>query len=204
MRIKGKYMNSKKDDELSNIPNEKYRKYFDKFKEIDTIDITAWRIPHLLGYFCNKYKNHYNVNYSWKFNNESPSKCFEVWQMNTLGSKMSTNPKIIKEYIDWAFVNIVPQAKRRLTSISFLTAENVVNDYKVKVLFASKKNLSIDRSTQLPLEYQTIFEQAGTSIKSYGDLAFVSQMTDMPIPLQEALQRIESIGFDKSVLSRIV
>lgn len=190
--------------ELTSVPNDKYRKFFDKFSEIETMEVAQWKLAHLLGYFCKKYKDHYHVNYSWKFNNESPTKCFEVWQMNTLLAKMSTNPKIIKEYIDWVFVNVVPKAKRRLTSISFMTAENVVNDYKVGVLFAGKKNLSVDRSTQLPPEYQAIFEQSGTSIKSYGDLAFVSQMSDMPGSLQDALLKIEQMGFDKSILSRIV
>lgn len=190
--------------ELSSVPNDKYRKFFDKFSEIETLEVSQWKIAHLLGYFCKKYKDNYKLDYSWKFNNENPTKCFEVWQMNTLGGKMSTNPKIIKEYIDWVFVNVVPKAKRRLTSISFMTAENVVNDYKMNVLFAGKKNLSVDRSTELPSEYQAIFEQAGTSIKSYGDLAFVSQMSDMPGALQEAIQKIETMGFDKSVLSRIV
>ena len=190
--------------ELSAVPNDKYRKFFDKFSEIETLEVSQWKIAHLLGYFCKKYKDTYNVSYSWKFNNENPIKCFEVWQMNTLGAKISTNPKIIKEYIDWAFVNIVPKAKRRLTSISFMTAENVVNDYKMRVLFANKKDLNVDRSTQLPLDYQAIFEQAGTSIRSYGDLAFISQMTDLSGPLLEALQKIEQMGFDKSILSRIV
>ena len=195
-------MKDKKDDKLSNIPNEKYRKYFDKFEEINTIDIADWRVPHLLGYFCKKYKDHYKVDYSWKFNNESPIKCFEVWQMNTLGGKMSTNPQIIKEYIDWVFVNVVPKAKRRLTSISFMTAENVVNDYKMGVLFAGKKDLKVDRSTPLPDKYIEVFANV-VALQTYGDLAFVSQMTMSP-QLESAMARIEELGFDKSVLDRII
>lgn len=188
--------------ELSSVPNEKYKKFFDKFSEIDTLEVAQWKIAHLLGYFCKKYKDTYGVNYSWKFNNENPTKCFEVWQMNTLGGKMSTNPKIIKEYIDWAFINVVPTAKRRLTSISFMTAENVVNDYKVKVLFAGKKDLKVDRSTPLPLKYIEVFSDVVT-IQTYGDLAFVSQMAKSP-QLESALARIEELGFDKSVLDRII
>lgn len=201
-------MKHDKDEEtggiLQNVPNEKYRKFFEKFAEIENIDVSQWKVAHLLGYFCKKYKDHYKVDYSWKFNNEAPTKCFEVWQMNVLGSKMSTSPKIIKEYIDWVFVNIVPKAARKLRSISFLTAEETVNNYKINILFAGKKNLSVDRSTELPTEYQVIFEQAGSSIKSYGDLAFITQMLDMPESLKTAVQKIESMGFDKSILSRIV
>lgn len=188
--------------ELSSIPNDKYRKFFAKFSEIDTLEVAQWKVAHLLGYFCKKYKDNYNVNYSWKFNNENPAKCFEVWQMSVLGSKMSTNPKIIKEYIDWVFINIVPKAKRRLTSISFMTAENVVNDYKMGVLFAGKKNLSIDRSTQLPAEYIELFSKI-VEIQTYGDLAFISQMAKSPA-LEAALVKLEELGFDKSILDRIV
>jgi hypothetical protein len=122
--------------------------------------------------------------------------------MNTLGGKMSTNPKIIKEYIDWVFVNVVPNAKRRLTSISFMTAENVVNDYKVRVLFAGKRDLKVDRSTPLPDKYIEVFANVVT-LQTYGDLAFVSQMAMSP-QLESAMAKIEELGFDKSVLDRIV
>lgn len=188
--------------ELSSVPNDKYGKFFAHFPEIETLEVSQWKIAHLLGYFCKKYKDHYKVNYSWKFNNENPKKCFEVWQMNTLGGKMSTNPQIIKEYIDWVFVNFVPTAKRRLTSISFMTAENVVNDYKVRVLFAGKRDLKVDRSTPLPAKYIEAFSKV-VDIQTYGDLAFVSQMGTSP-GLAEAISRIEEMGFDKSVLDRII
>ncbi len=190
--------------ELTNIPNEKYRKFFEKFAEIETLEVEQWKVAHLLGYFCKKYKDHYKVDYSWSFKSQSPSKCFEVYQINVLGSKMSTNPKIIKEYIDWSFINTVPQAKRRLTSISFLTREEVVIHYKMKILLGDKKNLDVSRSSPLPAEYRSVFDQAGTEIQTYGDLAFISQMTSMPAPLKAALDKIEEMGFDKSVLSRIV
>ena len=190
--------------ELTTIPNDKYKKFFAFFPEVDTLDVSQWRLAHLLGYFCKKYKETYNVDYSWKFNDPRPTKCFEVWQMNTLTSKLSANPKIIKEYIDWVYLNKVVKAKRRLTSISFMTVEGVVNEYKMNVLFAGKKDLSVDRSTQLPADYQSIFVEAGTPLKTYGDLAFVAHMTDMPQPLRDALTKIESMGFDKAVLGRIV
>lgn len=79
--------------ELTTIPNDKYAKFFAKFAETKTLDISQWRLAHLLGYFCQKYEETYQVPYSWKFNNPSPTKCFEVWQMNTLVAKLSANPR---------------------------------------------------------------------------------------------------------------
>lgn len=190
--------------ELTNIPNEKYKKLFEKFSEIETLEVSQWKLAHLLGYFCKKYKDHYKVDYSWKFNNPSPSKCFEVWQMNTLLAKLSANPKIIKDYIDWSFANTVVQAKRKLTSISFMTREETVIYYKMNILLGNKKNLDVSRATPLPQEYKKIFVTTGTSIETYGDLAFISQMTDMPLELKNALIAIEKLGFDKSILDRIV
>jgi hypothetical protein len=190
--------------ELTSVPNEKYQKFFDKFDEIDTLPIEQWKLAHLLGYFCRKYKETYQMEYPWKFNNPNPNKCFEVWQMNTLVSKLSQNPKILRDYIDWAYNNLVPKAKRRLTSLSFMTKDEVVNPYKMDVLLGGKKNLHVDRSTQLPLSYVEVLAQHGYRLTSYGDLAFLSQMDPMPPEMAVALQELEHAGFDMDTLKRIV
>lgn len=191
--------------ELTNIPNEKYRKFFAKFSEIETLDVEQWKIAHVLGYFCKKYKETYKVDYPWKFNNESPTKCFEVWQANTLSAKLSANPKILKEYIDWVYLTKVVQAKRRLTSISFMTHDAIVNDYKFNILLAGKKDLNVDRSTLLPSNYQIALEGAvGVNIRTYGDLAFVVQMDPLPSDISIALDKMKEMGFDDEVLKRIV
>ena len=188
--------------ELTTIPNEKYAKFFAKFAEIDTLDVSQWKAAHLLGYFCRKYKEAYGVEYQWKFNNPLPSKCFEVWQFNTLCAKLSANPKILKEYIDWAFANLVPKAKRRLTSISFITKDDVLIPYKMNVLLGVKKDPEINRSTPLPQQYQDIIQKfAGVDITTYGDLAFMSQMDQ---PTNDILKNLVKIGFDIDVLKRIV
>jgi hypothetical protein len=189
--------------ELTTIPNEKYEKFFAKFAEIDTLDLSQWKAAHLLGYFCRKYKQTYNVEYPWKFNHQSPSKCFEVWQFNTLCSKLSANPQILKEYIDWAYLNVVPKAKRRLTSISFLTRDEVVIPYKMDILLGSKKNLNVDRSTPLPSNLQESFRLVGVDVKTYGDLAFLFHMEQTP-EIATAFAEIEALGFDKSILERII
>lgn len=190
--------------ELNPVPNEKYQKFFDKFAEIETLDVAQWKVAHILGYFCKKYKETLGTDYSWKFNNQNPNKCFEVWQANTLAAKLSANPKILKEYIDWAFDSL-KKTKYRPRSISFLTKEEVVIPYKMNVLLAGQKSLSVDRSTQLPATYRDILrEVAGLKIETYGDLAFVSQMDPMPDNIKAALDQMMDQGFDIQVLKRIV
>lgn len=197
-----------KDDDggaLNPIPNDKYKKFFDKFAEIETLDVAQWKVAHILGYFCKKYKETLGTDYSWKFNNPSPTKCFEVWQANTLAAKLSANPKILKDYIDWAFENLVAKTKYKPRSISFLTKEEVVIPYKMNVLLAGQKSLNVDRSTQLPATYRDILQKtAGLSISSYGELAFVSQMDPMPDNITAALDQMVAAGFDREVLKRIV
>lgn len=193
------------DIEFSDYPNDKYKKLFDKFKEIETLDVKEWKPAHLLGYFCKKYKETYKEKYAWKFNNPAPSKCFEVWQMSVLSSKLSANPKILRDYIDWAYENLVPKAKRRLTSISFMTKEEVINDYKINVLFAGMKGSNVDRSTLLPANYQdAIKEISGITIKTYGDLSFLSQMNPPDEATSKALTKIIEMGFDMEILKRII
>lgn len=197
----------KNDDggELSPVPNEKYKKFFDKFVEIETLDVAQWKVAHILGYFCKRYKEVLGNDYHWKFNNPSPTKCFEVWQLNTLAAKLSQNPKILKDYIDWAFDTLVKGKNYRPRSISFITREEVVIPYKMNVLLAGQKSLNVDRSTMLPATYRDILkETAGYVINTYGDLAFISQMDPLPDNIAKALDEMVAQGFDREVLKRIV
>lgn len=190
--------------QLGDYPNEKYQQFFAKFPEIETLDVNEWKPVHILAYFCKKYQEQYNTKYTFKFNSPSPLKCFEVFQVKRMAMLLSSNPLILKEYIDWVYQTKVVQAKRRLTSISFATNEGVIQEYKMNVLLAGKKNLNVDRSTPLPSKYQQAFEEAGVTIKTYGELCFVSQMDPMSFELIVAFEKLEQLGFDKEVLGRIV
>ena len=200
-------MSKKNDDggDLTPIPNDKYKKFFDKFAEIDTLDVSQWKVAHILGYFCKKYKQTYGIDYSWKFNNQSPTKSFEVWQANTLAAKLSANPKILRDYIDWVYATYVPKTKARFRSVSFITKDEIVQDYKMNVLLAGQKNLQVDRSTQLPPNYiEVMNEIGGVNVTTYGDLAFLSHMDPMPDNIAKAMEKLAEFGLDQDVFRRIV
>jgi hypothetical protein len=189
---------------LGDIPNEKYAKFFATFNEIDTLEVSQWKTSHLIGYFCRKYKQHYNIDFSFKFNSSSPSKCFEVFQIKRLAMLLSKDPVILKEYIDWVFRTKVPQAKRRLTSISFLTNEGTVSYYKMQFLFNNQaSNGKINRATPLPANYSEVFGVAGITANNYGDLAFMLQM-EMTPELESVIAKLEELGFDRNMVSKIV
>jgi hypothetical protein len=191
--------------ELTDVPNEKYKQLFEKFKDIDSLDISKWKVPHILGYFCRKYYNTYGVKYKFKFNSPAPSKSFEVFQVKKLASNLTSNPVLLKEYIDWVYDTKVIKAKRRLTSISFMTVEGVMNEYKFNVLLKQNNiNDTVDRSTPLPDKYKTIFNGIGYPINTYGDLAFLHNMPDMPEDVKQAFIAAQNNGLELSALSKVV
>lgn len=191
--------------ELTDAPNDHYRKFFDKFAEINTLKPVDWKPVHLIAYFCKKYFETYNVKYKFKFNSPSPSKCFEVFQIKKLASMLTAKPELLKDYIDWIYKYKVVKAKRRLTSISFMTVEGVVNEYKFNVLLAPTRNdNSIERSTPLSEQYIEIFKSAGFFAETYGDLSFLRLMSDMPKELSDAFDKAESIGLNIELLSKVV
>jgi hypothetical protein len=189
---------------LSDLPNEQYEKFFAKFSEIDHLPVEDWKVVHILGHFCKKYREAYGVDYKFKFNNPSPTKSFEVFQIKKLAMQLTSNPALLKEYIDWIFETRVKQAKRKLTSISFMTVEGIVNDYKLNVLLSGKQELSLDRSSVLPEKYKSVFAEVGVKLNNYGDLAFLSQMIDQPSDIILAFNKIEELGFDRTILDRII
>lgn len=189
---------------LFDAPNDKYAKFFGTFKEIDILEISQWKPSHLLGYFCKKYKDIYNTDYKFKFNSPSPIKSFEVFQIKKLAMLLTSNPQLLKDYIDWVFENKVIKAKRKLTSISFMTNEHTINEYKMNVLLAGKKNLNVSRSTELPQKFKDVFKQIGVNVNTYGELSFISKMDSISSDLLSAMDKIEKLGFDKQILERII
>lgn len=196
---------NKIDIKLGEMPNKNYEKFFNKFKEIDTLEVSSWNGTHLLGYFCKKYKEQYQIDYQFKFNSPAPSKCFEVFQIKKLSMRLTSDPVLLKEYIDWLFLNKVNQAKRRLTSISFINNEETVNAYKFNVLMKKDDNQIINRTTPLPEKYKSVFFGSKWSMQTYGELSFAYQACDALSPeLVECFMKLEKIGFDKKILEKIV
>lgn len=202
MEIVTKMSTTENEYSLTGAPNKNYEKFFLKLKEIETVPVEKWSANHLIGYFAQKYKEHYHTKYKFKFNTTAPSSCFEVWQMKKLSNMLSSNPTILKGYIDWVFLNRVAKAKKKLTSISFLTVEGIVNEYKINVVLADKHD-SINRSTTLPSHFASTLNQAGIEVKTYGDLAFAYQIDPMPEDFKVAFSQIESQGFDKGILGKL-
>jgi hypothetical protein len=190
--------------ELSVIPNAKYQQFFDKFAEIETLDVAQWKTAHLVGYFCKKYKQAFDLDYQFKYNDPNPNKCYEVWRISTLAARLSAKPHILKDYIDWVFEEKVSKAKRRFNSISFITGEKEVNYYKMNVLLANKKDLQLDRTTPLPISFKEILATNGFQINTYGDLSFLMQSNCKLPNFNLAIEQLINNGFDLSVMEKVI
>lgn len=186
------------DISLFGPPNIHYEKFFKKFNEIDVLSVNQWSGTHLIGYFCKKYNKHYNSIYKFKFNSSSPSKSFESFQIKKLALLLSSDPTILKDYIDWVFNNKIIKAKRKITSISFLTKEEHTSEFKLAFC-----NPKIDRNTLLPEKYLNLIRKS-FPINTYGDLAFLYKMSPRPADIVTALESLKSEGFDETILGKIV
>jgi hypothetical protein len=183
--------------ELTEAPNAKYTKFFSKFSEINGLPLKSWKPVHVLAYFCKKYKEEYSIDYQFKYNTPDPSKCFEIFQIKRIANTLSSKPEILIPFIDWVFANKVKNAKRRLTSIAFLSHEEVTSEYKTKVLFSARSR-EISRTDPLPETIQSIFPE----LASYADLCFMSLVSPMPDELKDRFARLSSI-IDLESLKRI-
>lgn len=163
-------MNKIEAGELTDVPNNYYKKFFNKFNEIKSLSVSEWRVVHILAFFCKRYKEHYAVDYKFKFNTPTPSKCFEVFRIKSLSQKLSSDPVILKSYIDWLFDVDIKRAKRKITSISFITYDDKINEFKLLYL-ANAIPSSLNRTSPLPAEIIHIMKSKGNFIIStYGDL----------------------------------
>lgn len=185
-------------------PNELYEKFFLKFNEIENLKPNEWKVPQIIGYFVKKYNETYNSIFKFKFNTPQPSKCFEMFQIKKLSSLLTSDSSLLKEYIDWIFENKILKTKRRITSISFLTKEEFMNEYKLNVLMAEQPQIkSFNRTTLLPEECKKILQEANINISTYGELAFIHNMNDKSNELIICFDKLKDL-IDLTLLNKVV
>jgi len=185
-------------------PNKNYEKFFAKFKEIETLPIKDWCPPHIIAYFCAKYKLYFKKDYTFKFNSQTAGKSFEIFIIKKISILMSSSPEIIRDYIDWIFKEKIIKQRKNIRSISFLAREENLQEYKLNILLNNGRNNNIDRSTLLPDKYKEIFSLLNLSINTYGDLAFIYKMENMPNEYITAFDKLEELGFDNLMLDRVI
>lgn len=157
---------------LTSNVSDAYKRFFARFDEISELQIESWGSIHLLSYLCKRYEDFYKFKYSFKFNNPAPSKSYEIYQIKKLANMLTSDPQILKQYIDWIFDKKIIERKKRITSLGYFTHTELVNEFKFKFLL--KK---ITRNTQLPEKYLKIIQSSSIQevqkVATYGDLCFL-------------------------------
>jgi hypothetical protein len=172
-------MKNKMQEQISikEYPSIHWAKFFNRFDEITILPIESWDTTLLIAYFCKRYRDHYNISYTFKFNSNAPSKSIEVFRFRSLGMNLSASPVILKDYIDWVFDTKIIQQKRRITTMAILVDEKNVHEYKIKKQ-AMDKNVGIDRTTIIPANYAAIVKKHGFTFSSFGELSFIKKCID--------------------------
>lgn len=188
-----------------------WQKFFDKLDDVnhDSIPVHKWDDVHVLAYICKRFREHFGQSFSFSLVG-APSKCSELFCVKRMRFMLlgngNSNPKILKEYVDWVFDNKIINAKRSLVSMGFFITPGVCNEFKAHCARENK----IIRSTPLPDKYLHLADSVGISkdtVSTYGDVAFVKMAVEQDPEGREDygafLRHIESFGFDMSVLKRL-
>jgi hypothetical protein len=192
---------------LAEYPTIFWKKFFDRFEEINNPDllIRDWESVHLIAYFCRRYEEYYKVKYSFRFDAKSPSKSYELFQFRKMGQMLSTDPIILKQYIDYFFETQIIQKQKRITSLAFLTNFSSINQFKFKKMGLGGNQI-IERSTVLPREYLSIVNDLGYEYRTYGELSFHQKIVEGgqgDQKDQELLQKLQEKRMDLAILKKV-
>jgi len=191
-------------DDFSGAPNKLYERFFKELSEIDSVKVIDWKPKHVVGYFAKRYHNLYKVPYKFRCNSKAPSKCMEIVKVKTIQYRLSSDPLIIKNYIDWVFDEKIIKNNKRITSISFLTSENFIEDYKFNIYPSINIGGSVSRSSKLPENILNILVKHNKNISNYGQLSFLYQSLSNDKSLNSLFNEIRDTGFDLSILEEVV
>lgn len=184
---------------MTAAPSIHWQKFFDRFSEIDSLSIPEWKEAHLLAYFCHLYKSLYGVSYTWDLGKaKAPSKSYEMYRIRSLQHMISSDPQIIKDYLDWVFESKIKPSGKKITSLALVVDQRYASEYKFQHL-GMDPSRSVGRATLLPTNYQQIADRLCVPVRTYGDLAFLHQ-TD---GAEELLLEMQKAGFDPTILERV-
>lgn len=130
----------------------------------------------VLGYFTSKYKEHYDIDYAMSLDAGGLFKSAEILFTRRLLSNFGGNIKTTQAYIDWIFKEKVVLRKKKITSMSFMTAADLLNQYR----FVQKKALTINRDTLLPPQMLAWIKHKAPALL---DMAALNDFGDLQILL---------------------
>lgn len=192
--------------EAQSLLSKPWQKFLLKFKEIEQLEISSWKEPHLLGYFCQKYHQTFHDTFALSFKGP-PSKCTEIYLIKKTMAMLDTlDPHMVKDYIDWIFESKIIPGRLHIRTVGYLTTPGFGNEFKSS---RSKKN-KITKSSKLPLAWKSAIDSSEVSAETYGDLAFIkmaleaSPNSESRKPYKQLFSNLIKLGLEPSLLDSLV
>lgn len=118
---------------------------------------TFWRDPEkwkskkdhlvcLLGYFAEQYESYYKISFTLSLNDRGLFNGTEVFCIRKMHSMLGNDVVLSKEYVDWIFQTKVSKRNKKITSLSFMIAPDLIQEFK----FFRNKARKITRDRSLP------------------------------------------------------
>ncbi len=180
--------------------------FIERFKEIETLSIDQWKELHLLAHVCKRFEQYSGKKFTLSLKG-APSKSTEIFMIRKTMALLNTiSPVYVKEYIDWVFDKKIIPNKVQFRSLGFFHHTDTINQFK----FQQAKSAKIQKTTQLPPQYQSIVDQLDLPVTTYGDLAFAKMALEQApesaarAPYKILFNDLVELGFELNILETLV
>jgi Zn ribbon nucleic-acid-binding protein len=146
--------------------------YKDLFLQPEAWSRPADAVAVLLGFFCDLYKKAYGFDYVLSLSPNGLFRGSEATFIRRLLASFGSDPIQVRDYIVWMFNTQVYNRKKKITSLAFLTVQDLISKYR----FQQAKAAEISRNTELPAPMlEWVRQNAPTVLKKaqladFGDL----------------------------------
>lgn len=125
-----------------------YDEYLQLYKVKDNWDNKKHQVSCILGFFCSRYKKHYDTDYVFVPQNPNPYGAKEVRDAWALLSAFQGDAHEVRRYIYWFFTKAIGR-NTDITSFGYLKTPNIIRKYK---LYLEKKK-AFTRASKLPKNF---------------------------------------------------
>jgi len=123
-----------------------WEQYRDRWREKRYWDKPADKLSCIIGYFCHKYKEFYEYDYTFDYSNPIPYKSKDFVIARRILAMFNADANDVRTYIRWVFAKKLKSQKYNVTSFGFFASAPFVNEYKAAKAYSQV----LRRSTKLP------------------------------------------------------
>lgn len=193
------------DENLLNYLSKPWRNFLTKLALYRDLKPSQWSEYQILGYLLSRFELVYNQKFALSYRG-APSKCPEMFMVKKLYPTLnSTDPRLIKEYIDWCYDTKLIPKRMNIRTLGYFTTPGLANEF----LLNKKTAETITKSTPLPTVFLQAAETLAIPVSTYGDLAFikmaVDQNPDSPAraPHKNLLKSLMALGLKEELLNSL-